>query len=81
MSVFEQLCQAAMRAQEKRLISKPLAERMCMIGRNHVHYKHLGLELHGLIAQLSPVVGKGSKLQATALDEMVQRIEDRYRRL
>lgn len=81
MSVFEQLCQAAMRAQEKGLISKPLAERICAIGRNHVHYKHLGLELHGLIARLSPVARKGHNLEATALDEMVQRIEDRYRRL
>lgn len=81
MSVFEQLCQAAMCAQEKGAISNALAERMCAIGRNHVHYKHLGLELHGLLAQLSPVGGKGNKLQATALDELVQRIEDRYRRL
>jgi hypothetical protein len=81
MSVFEQLCQAAMRAQEKGLISKPLAERMCAIGRNHVHYKHLGLELHGLVARLSPATGKENSLEATALDEMVVRIENRYRRL
>lgn len=81
MSVFEQLCQAAICAQEKGAIPEPLAERMCAIGRNHVHYKHLGLELHGLIAQLSPATGKGSKAQATALDELVRRIEDRYRRL
>jgi hypothetical protein len=81
MSVFEQLCHAAKRAEEKGIISTQLAERICAISKNHVHYKHLGLEMHGLMARLAPVDGKGHGAAAPALDELVQRLEDRYRRL
>jgi type IV secretory pathway protease TraF len=75
------LCQAAKLAEEKGIISEQLAERVCAISKNHVHYKHLGLEIHGLIAHLVPVDGKGRSATALALDEFVQKLEDRYRRI
>ena len=81
MPVFDQLCQAARKAQEKDLISKELADRVCAIGQNRLHYKHLGLELHGLVAQLAPAGGQGSRVAPAGLDELVQRIEERHRRI
>ena len=78
MSVFDQLGHVAMQAQEKGLISKQLAERICRIGSDRLHYKHLGLELHGLVSQLAPAGGKAS---ASSIETLVGQIEDKHRRL
>jgi hypothetical protein len=80
MSVFDQLCQAAIRAEEKGVISPQLAERVCAIGKNHVHYKHLGLELHGLIAQLAPAGSNLACAPSAVLEELVQQVEGKHRR-
>ena len=79
MPVFEKLCQVACKAQEKQLISQSMAERVCAIGQNRLNYKHLGLELYALAGLLSPDCSKGFMLQP--VEELVQRIEDRYRNL
>lgn len=81
MPVFDQLCCAARKAEEKTLISKQLAERICRIGVDRLHYKHLGLELHDLIVKLTPVGGKVSNPPAVALEELVQQIEEKHRRI
>jgi hypothetical protein len=80
MSVFAQLGKAAQRAREQGLISAALAERIGVIASHCIHYKHLGLELHGLIGQLVPAAESGQRPPATALEEMVRQIEDRSRR-
>jgi hypothetical protein len=81
MPVFDQLCHAASKAQEKNLIPKPLAERICAISRDRLHYKHLGLELYNLISQLVPAGSKGADLQLAAIEETVRRIEEKHRRI
>lgn len=78
MSVFDQLGHVAMQAQEKGFISKQLAERIFRIGADRLHFKHLGLELHGLVTQLSPAGGKAS---ASSIEVLVGQIEDKHRRL
>ncbi|TLM68962.1 MAG: hypothetical protein FDZ69_01820 [Deltaproteobacteria bacterium] len=78
MSVFDQLGQVAMQAQEKGLISRQVAERICRIGADRLHYKHLGLELHGLMAQLVPA---GGKLPASSIEALVEQIEEKHRRI
>jgi hypothetical protein len=80
MPVFSQLCQAARKAQEKNLISQQLAERICAIGQNRLHYKHLGLELHSLVVQLAPARGRGD-CGSTDFEELVRRIEEKHRRI
>ena len=79
MPVFEKLCQVACKAQEKQLISQPMAERICAIGQNRLNYKHLGLELYALVGLLSPACSKG--FAPEPVEELVQRIEDRHRNL
>jgi len=64
----------------KKLISKQLAERICRIGADRLHFKHLGLELHGLVAQLTPASGKGSSAEPAGLEALVRRIEEQHRR-
>lgn len=81
MPVFDKLCCAAKHAEEKKQISKQLAERICRIGVDRLHYKHLGLELHGLIAHLSPSEGKGARASAAPLEELVLQIEEKHRRI
>jgi len=81
MPVFDKLCCAAKQAEEKKLISTQLAERICRIGTDKLHFKHLGLELHGLIAQLAPAGGKGSSAEPAGLEELVRRIEEKHRRI
>lgn len=81
MPVFEQLCRVAASAEEKKLISRQLAERICRIGEDRLHYKHLGLELHGLIAHLSPSGSKGKSAVSAPLEELVQQIEEKHRRM
>lgn len=78
MPVFEKLCQVAVKAHEKQLISRALAERVCAIGENRLHYKHLGLELHALAARLDP---KAARVSEPDVESLVRHIEDRYRRL
>jgi hypothetical protein len=77
MSVFDQLAQAAMQAEAKGLITPPLSERICRIGAERMRYKHLGLELHGLVAQLAPSRGRGS---AASIEALVGQIENKHRR-
>ena len=81
MPVFDQLCCAAKHAEEQKRISAQLAERICRIGLDRLHYKHLGLELHGLIAQLAPSGSKGGRLSAGALEALVGQLEEKHRRL
>jgi hypothetical protein len=79
MPVFDQLCHAAQKAHEKNLISKQLAERICRIGSDRLHFKHLGLELHGLVAQLTP--SAGNCLPSSGIEDLVQQLEAKHRRL
>jgi hypothetical protein len=79
MPVFNQLCQAAREAREQQLISPSLVERICAIGRNRLHYKHLGLELHGLVDLLAPACRQ--TFAPEPVEELVQHIESRHRRL
>lgn len=81
MPVFDQLCCAAKEAEKKSLISKQLAERICRIGADRLHYKHLGLELHTLLGRLAPAGAKGQGPGSAALDELVEQIEERHRRI
>lgn len=78
MSVFDQLGQMAMQAQEQGRISQQMAERICRIGADRLHYKHLGLELHDLVAQLVPT---GGKSPAAAIAILVEQIEGKHRRI
>ena len=78
MSVFDQLGQVAMQAQEKGLISQPLADRICRIGNDRLHYKHLGLELHGLVARLAPA---GRMRSTVTIESLVGEIEEKRRRI
>lgn len=81
MSVFEQLGVVAMQAQERGLLAPALAERIGTIARNYIHYKHLGLELHGLLGRLAPAAETGQRIAEAALEEQLQRIEARHRSL
>lgn len=81
MPVFDKLCCAAKHAEEKKRISKQLAERICRIGADRLHFKHLGLELHDLIAHLSSSESKGAGASAAPLEELVQQIEGKHRRI
>ena len=78
MPVFDRLYCAAKEAEEKKRISKQLAERICRIGVDRLHYKHLGLELHDLVAQLAPA---GVKAPVATIEELVERIEEKHRRI
>lgn len=81
MPVFDQLCCAAKKAEEKNLISLQLAERICRIGADRLHYKHLGLELHDLIVKLTPLGGKIPGPSAAVLESLVLKIEEKHRRI
>lgn len=81
MPVFDQLCCAAKQAEEKKQISKQLADRVCRIGTDRLHFKHLGLELHDLLNRLAPAGAKGQGSNPAALEEFVQQIEEKHRRL
>lgn len=80
MPVFDKLCCVAKRAEEKKLISEQLAERICRIGGDRLHYKHLGLELHELTARLS-TGGKMVPAVEPALEQLVDQIESKHRRM
>ena len=80
MTLFEQLGQIAARAREQGLIAPALAERIGEIVRHNMNYKHLGLELHGLLTRLAPAVANNSKFAAGQVEELVQWIEARHRR-
>jgi len=77
MSIFDQLGRAARQAQEQGIITQQLAERISRISADRLHYKHLGLELHGLMAHMVPVAGRGA---AAAIETLVQQIEAKHRR-
>jgi hypothetical protein len=79
MPVFNQLCRVAREAQEQQLISPPLVDRICAIGRNRLHYKHLGLELYSLVDLLVPACAQS--FAPEPVEELVQHIETRHRRL
>lgn len=81
MPIFDKLYCAAKQAEENKQISKQLAERICRIGTDKLHFKHLGLEMHGLIAQLALAGGKSSSAEPAGLEELVQQIEEKHRRM
>lgn len=80
MSVFEQLEQTTVQAREQELLPPALAERILAIASHSLNYKHLGLEVHGLLAQLAPAVNQHQLVPPALLEEQLQRIEARYRR-
>jgi hypothetical protein len=80
MSVFEQLEQTTVQAREQELLAPAQAERILAIASHSLNYKHLGLELHGLLAQLAPAVNQHQLVPPALLEEQLQRIEARYRR-
>ena len=80
MTVFEQLQQIAERASRQGLVAPALAERIGAIVRHQLNFKHLGLELHSLLAQLAAAVDNNRQIAAAQIDEQVQWIEDRHRR-
>jgi hypothetical protein len=79
MSIFEQVGVVAIRAQEQGLLAPALGERIVNIASNYMYYKHLGLELHGLLAQLTPAADSGQRMAADAVEAQLQRIEARHR--
>jgi hypothetical protein len=79
MSIFEQLEQATVQAREQDLLAPALAERILAIASHTLNYKHLGLELHGLLDQLAPAVNQ-QQIPPALLEEQLQRIEASYRR-
>ncbi|GEM_PF-5890466 len=79
MPVFAQICQVASQAREQQTIPPLLAERLHAIGVNRLHYKHLGLELHDVVAVLTDTGSSGCDV--AALEQMVRNIEDRHRRI
>lgn len=81
MTVFEQLGRTAKEAGEAGLISLVELERIDTIVRQKFNYKHLGLEIHGLLGELAPAVAQRQQPAAGAVEERVAHIEKRCRPL
>lgn len=81
MSIFARLGKAAKQAEEEGIITAALAERISIFARNWIYYKHLGLELHRLLDKLTPSTSENQQLALVGIEELVEQIENRYRRL
>lgn len=81
MTIFKQLGRAAKQAEAQGVISVALEERISVFSRHWIDYKHLGLELHRLHAQLIPATQKSPRSALVGIEELVEQIESRCRRL
>ena len=80
MSIFARLGRAAKQAEEEGLITAALAERIGAFARHWINYKHLGLEFHKLLDKLIPATSENQELALVGIEELVEQIENRYRR-